>query len=156
MFAGGFSLEDHLFKGLAFGHPFVKAIGMARAPLTAAMASAAVWRRINEESDEMLISRYGREKDEIFFGANMARKLVDGRFEELSAGGLGVFTYFMRIEQGLKQLMAGARKFNLADPACAPSRRDLAALTKQAAEITAVPYIMDHDRREAEEILAAV
>ena len=44
--AGGFSLEDHMFKGLAFGAPYVKAIGMARAPLTAVMSTTALWKRI--------------------------------------------------------------------------------------------------------------
>jgi hypothetical protein len=37
--AGGFSLEDHVFKALALGAPYVKAVGMARAPLAATMGT---------------------------------------------------------------------------------------------------------------------
>jgi glutamate synthase domain-containing protein 2 len=156
IFAGGFSLEDHVFKGLAFGAPYVKAIGMARAPLTAVTSSTALWRRIEDESDEMLVARYGREKDEVFYGANTLRNMLGEKLGELTAGAMGVFTYFMRVEQGLKQLMAGARKFNLAIDSAAPSRNDLVALTKDAAQITGVAYIMEHDKAAAEEILAKV
>jgi hypothetical protein len=46
--AGGFSLEDHMYKGLALGAPFVKAIGMARAPLSAVMVGKTVGRMIRE------------------------------------------------------------------------------------------------------------
>jgi glutamate synthase domain-containing protein 2 len=35
--AGGFTLEDQIFKGLALGAPYVKLVAMARAPLAAAM-----------------------------------------------------------------------------------------------------------------------
>lgn len=35
--AGGFTLEDHMFKAIAMSAPYVKAVGMARSPLTAAM-----------------------------------------------------------------------------------------------------------------------
>jgi len=154
VFAGGFALEDHIFKGLALGAPFVKAIGMARAPLTAAMASSALWRRIDVESDQSLINKYGREKDEVFYGANKLKSIIGDWYDEIPAGTLGVFTYFMRLEQGLKQLMAGARKFNLADERARPDRNDIIALTKTVSEITGIPYIMDHDKEKAEQILA--
>jgi len=36
-FAGGFTFEDHIFKGLALGAPYVKLVGMARSPIAAAM-----------------------------------------------------------------------------------------------------------------------
>lgn len=35
--AGGISLEDHLFKAIALGAPYIKAVYMGRAALTAAM-----------------------------------------------------------------------------------------------------------------------
>jgi hypothetical protein len=35
--AGGFVFEDQIFTGLASGAPFVKLVGMARAPIAAAM-----------------------------------------------------------------------------------------------------------------------
>ncbi len=153
VFAGGFSLEDHIFKGLAFGEPYVKAIGMARAPLTAVMSSSALWRGIHLDSKQNLIDKYGREKDEIFFGAAKVKSIVGGEFKDVPAGALGVFTYYMRLQQGLQQLMAGARKFNLAKEGARPDRNDLVALTKDATDITGIPFIMDHDKEAAEKIL---
>jgi len=40
--AGGFTFEDQMFKGLALGAPFVKLIGMARAPIAAAMVGKTI------------------------------------------------------------------------------------------------------------------
>ncbi|MFH1642167.1 MAG: glutamate synthase-related protein [Nanoarchaeota archaeon] len=153
VFAGGFSMEDHIFKGLAFGEPFAKAIGMSRAPLTAVMSSKALWRRINEESEQSLIDKYGRDKDEIFYGATKIKGILNEKFDDLPSGALGVITYFMRIDQGLRQLMAGSRKFDISKKGCRPDRNDLVALTKNTSEITDIPSIIDHDKKEAEEIL---
>jgi len=46
--------------------------------------------------------------------------------------------------------MAGARKFRLD----LVDRNDLMALTREAAEISGIPYIMDADREEVDKILA--
>lgn len=153
--AGGFTMEDHVFKGLALGAPYVKAIGMARAPVTACTASAALWYRIAQETDETLVSRHGRTKEEVFYGSiKLAPHLGKEKFEALPAGGLGVYTYLMRISQGLRQLMAGARKFKLSDSAARPDRDDLAALTPEAAKVSGLPYISEHDKELAEKILS--
>jgi len=153
--AGGFTMEDHIFKGLALGAPFVKAIGMARAPLTACTASTALWYRIGQETDQSLVERYGRTKEDVFFGAiRLAPELGPAKFADLPAGALGVYTYFLRIAQGLRQLMAGARKFNVADPEARPDRDDIAALTRDGADVTGIPYISEHDKELAEKILS--
>ncbi|MBN1156365.1 FMN-binding glutamate synthase family protein [Candidatus Woesearchaeota archaeon] len=141
--AGGFSLEDHAFKGLAFLAPHVKAIGMARSPLTSVMASTAYWKR-NE----------GKNKEEVYYGAARLKHLIGDKIKDVSPGGLGCYTYYMRLEQGLRQLMAGSRKFNLADDKARPDRNDLVALTKEAAAISGITYIMDNDKKEVEEILS--
>ena len=44
--AGGFTLEDQMFKGFALGAPYVKAIGMARSPLAAAMVGKTIGKEI--------------------------------------------------------------------------------------------------------------
>jgi len=152
--AGGFTMEDHIFKGLALGAPYVKAVGMARAPITACTASTALWYRISQETDQNLVDKYGRTKQDVFYGAiRLIPELGTARFEELPAGGLGVYTYFLRISQGLRQLMAGARKFKMSDPAGRPDRGDLAALTPQAARVSGIPYVSEHDADLAEKIL---
>jgi len=45
--------------------------------------------------------------------------------------------------------MAGARKFGLKYI----SRNDLCSLTKKAAEISDIPYVMDSDQEEVDKIL---
>ncbi len=54
-----------------------------------------------------------------------------------------------RLSQGLRQIMAGERKFALEYI----TRDDIAALTREAAEISGIQYVMDVDKKEAEEIL---
>ena len=70
-------------------------------------------------------------------------------FEKIPAGAIGLYTYYDRIAQGLRQLMAGSRKFSLEYL----SRDDIAALTTEASEISGIPYVMDLDKSKAEEIL---
>lgn len=73
----------------------------------------------------------------------------NGDFEKLPTGVIRLYTYYERLAQGLRQLMAGCRKFTLEHI----SRDDVAALTAEAAEITGLRYIMEVDQGRAEEIL---
>lgn len=143
--AGGFTFEDQIFKGLALGAPFVKLVGMARGPIAAAMVGKTIGRTIEENEIPVYVERFGTTIDEIFVTARPLRKeLGDSDFEKLPPGAIGLYTYYERLAQGLRQLMAGSRKFALEHI----SRGDLAALTKKAAEISGIPYVMDVDRAE--------
>jgi hypothetical protein len=55
-----------------------------------------------------------------------------------------------RLKQGLQQLMAGARKFALPYV----DRNDLVSLTREASEISGIPYVMDCDQKEIDAILS--
>ena len=82
----------------------------------------------------------------------LAAKLKDkyGKdFERIPTGTIGMITYFDRLNAGLQQLMAGARKFALKYI----SRDDLCSLTREASEMSEIPYVMDVDKNEAEMIL---
>ena len=148
--AGGFVFEDQIFKGLAIGAPFVKLIGMARAPIAAAMVGKTIGRTIDELQIPVYIERFGSTKDEIFVTASMLRKeLGDKEFEKLPTGALGLYTYYERLAQGLRQLMAGSRKFSLEHI----NRDDIAALTREAQEVSEIQYVMDVDRGKVERIL---
>ena len=148
--AGGFAFEDQIFKGLAMGAPFVKLVGMARAPIAAAMVGKTIGRTIEENQVPVYIERFGSSKDEIFVTAGALRKkLGDKKFEQLPTGALGLYTYYERLDQGLRQLMAGSRKFSLEHV----SRDDIAALTREAAEVSGIRYIMDVDQGKVESIL---
>ena len=147
---GGFSFEDQIFKGLALGAPFVKLVGMARAPIAAAMVGKTIGLSIEAQQVPVYIERFGSSKEEIFVTARALRKeLGDIAFEKLPTGAIGLYTYYERLAQGLRQLMAGSRKFSLQYL----SRDDLAALTREAADISGIQYIMEADKDEVKKIL---
>ncbi|NHM26176.1 FMN-binding glutamate synthase family protein [Desulfofundulus sp. TPOSR] len=148
--AGGFTLEDHMFKGLAIGAPYVKAIGMARSPLTAAMVGKTVGEAVKSGKVPNEYKKYGESLEQVFIAASeLKEKLGAEAFEKLPVGAIGVYTYFERLAQGLRQFMCGARKFALSYI----TRDDVTALTREAAEITGIRYVMDVDAEEVEEIL---
>jgi glutamate synthase domain-containing protein 2 len=150
VFASGFTMEDQIFKGLALGAPYVKCIGMARGPLAAAMVGKTIGRHIEECNLPVYVERFGSTKEEIFVtAADLKGTLGPERFKELPTGAIGLYTYLERLAQGLKQLMCGSRKFGLDYI----SRRDIAALTKEASEVSGIEYITDIDKEEIEHIL---
>ncbi len=149
-FAGGITMEDHIFKALALGAPYVKAVGMARAPLTAAMVSKNVGQRITEENLPIYYSRYGNTVEAIFVEAGRLKTKLEKKFEDLPTGAMGLYTYNQRLTQGLKQLMCGARKFAVQHI----TREDIVALTRETARVSGINYIMDADKQEVERILS--
>ena len=148
--AGGFTFEDHIFKGLSMGAPYVKLIGMARGPLAAAMVGKTLGKRINEKDMPVYVGRFGNTKEDVFVTASeVKQKLGAEKFEELPTSALGLYTYVERLNQGLRQIMAGSRKFKLEYL----TRNDLASLTKEASEISGIPWVMDVDKDEVEKVL---
>ncbi|MEO0114968.1 MAG: FMN-binding glutamate synthase family protein [candidate division WOR-3 bacterium] len=148
--AGGFTFEDQVFKALALGAPYVKLVGMARAPIAAAMVGKTIGKAIEAGQLPVYIERFGSTKEEIFVTASvLKRELGEKEFEKIPCGAIGLYTYYERLAQGLRQLMAGSRKFALKYI----SRDDIAALTREAAEISGIRYIMDVDKEEADKIL---
>ena len=148
--AGGFTFEDQIFKGLALGSPYVKLIGMARSPIAAAMVGKTIGRTIEENQVPVYVERFGNSVDEIFVtAAELRKELGDDEFEKLPTGALGLYTYYERLAQGLRQLMAGSRKFGLEYM----TRDDLASLTPEVSQVTGIPYVMDIDKALAQEIL---
>jgi glutamate synthase domain-containing protein 2 len=148
-FAGGIAFEDQIFKALALGAPYTKIVGMARGPLCAAMVGKTIGKKIDEDEIPVFVERFGNKKEEIFVTASKLKKELGKDFDRVPTGALGVFTYVERMAQGLKQLMTGNRKFALKYI----TRDDIASLTKDAANISGIPYVMDVDKEEAEKIL---
>ena len=146
--AGGIALEDQIFKALALGAPYIKAVCMGRSTLTAAM--------VGKTQEELLKKKYG-EGDEYeeallqtFIEAAGFKSRYGEDFGRIPPAAIGVYSYYDRLAAGLRQLMAGERKFalNLID------RNDLVSLTREAAEVSGIPYVMESDMEEAEKILA--
>ena len=145
--AGGFTFEDQIFKGLALGAPFVKLVGMARSPIAAAMVGKTIGRTIEDDQVPVYVERFGNSKDEIFVtAAELRHKLGDAEFDKLPTGAIGLYTYYERLAQGLRQLMTGSRKFKLEYI----TRSDISALTREAADRTGITFIMDVDKEEVE------
>ena len=130
--AGGFATEDHVFKGLSLGAPYVDMIGIGRAAMTAAM----VGKRVGDMIDDGLVpkdfQRFGETKEEIFDGIRELRKIYGDEVENISTGAIGVYSYISRISTGLRQLMALNRKFTLEHI----DRKDIVPLTEIAKNIT--------------------
>lgn len=147
--AGGFAFEDDIFKAMALGAPYVKAVGMARSPLCAAHVGKLVADQINKNSVDKTIEPYGKTMDEIFVLASKVKRLFSSNGREVPAGAVGVYSYYQRLSQGLRQLMCGSRKFGLEHL----TRDDVVTLTREAAEVTGLRYIMDADKEIAEQIL---
>ena len=147
--AGGFTFEDQMFKGLALGAPYVKLIGMARAPIAACMVGKTIGRTIDEERVPVYIERFGNTKEQIFVTASDLANHWGDRFKDIPTGALGLYSYYERLSMGLRQLMCGARKFGLEYI----TRDDIAALDLRASEVSGIPYVTDVDREEAAAIL---
>ena len=71
--------------------------------------------------------------------------------KNIPLGAIGIFSYADKLKVGLQQMMAGARCFSV--PSI--SRKELMSLTRECAEVTGIPYLMDAYRDEAEAILDA-
>lgn len=145
--AGGIVLEDHIFKALALGAPYIKAVCMGRSTLTAAM--------VGKTQEQLLKKKHGDGEEyrqvfsQTFISAGELREKYGEDFDRIPPAAIGVYTYYDRLATGLRQLMAGERKFalNFID------RNDLVALTREAADVSGIPYVMESDMEEAEKIL---
>jgi glutamate synthase domain-containing protein 2 len=146
--AGGLSLEDHIFKAIALAAPYVKAICLGRAIMAAAMVGKTHGKMMAEKMDlegEDLEKGYLK----LFAVGAELKERFGNDFSELPAGAIGFYSYIDRLRQGLQQFMAGERKFALKYI----ERNDLVALTREAAEISGIPYVMESDREEIDKIL---
>lgn len=149
--AGGFTFEDQIFKGLALGAPYVKLIGMARSPLAAAMVGKTIGKSIDAGQLPVYVERFGGSKDEVFVtSAHLRKEVGDKEFEKLPTGAIGLYTYYERLAQGMRQLMAGSRKFSMEHI----ERDDLAALTREASEVSGLSYVTDVDMEAVDKMLA--
>jgi glutamate synthase domain-containing protein 2 len=148
--AGGFSSEDHIFKALALGAPFVKAVCMGRALMIPGMVGKNIGKWLAEHDLPPTVSQYGNTKEQIFVCyQEVAEHIGKQGMESLPLGALGIYSYCQKIKIGLQQFMAGARCFNV--PAI--SRQDLMSLTQECAKVTGIPYLMEAYRDEALRIL---
>jgi glutamate synthase domain-containing protein 2 len=149
-FAGGFSSEDGVFKALALGPPYVKAVCMGRAMMIPGMVGKNIARWLQDGKLPNTVSQFGSTPEEIFVCYEEVKKLVGAdEMKNIPLGAIGIYSYSQKLKVGLQQIMAGSRNFNVPSV----SRRDLMSLTDECARVTGIPYVMDAYREEALAIL---
>jgi len=147
--AGGFSLEDHVFKVIAMGSPYVKAVCMGRALMIPGFVGKNIADWIAQNTIPPTVSEYGVKPEEIFVCYEELAEKYGDDMKDIPLGAVGIYTFSQRIKVGLQQLMAGSRNFSLGSV----SRRDLMSLTEEAAKISGISYVLDAYRKEAEKVL---
>jgi glutamate synthase domain-containing protein 2 len=149
-FAGGFSSEDGVFKALALGAPFSKAVCMGRALMIPGMVGKNIAEWIKDGKLPNTVSQFGSTPEEIFVCYEQVKDIVGANeMKNIPLGAIGIFSYSDKIKVGLQQLMAGARCFSV--PAI--SRNELMSLTDECAKVTGIPYLMDAYKKEALKVL---
>ncbi|MBA7475447.1 MAG: FMN-binding glutamate synthase family protein [Dehalococcoidia bacterium] len=150
-FAGGFSSEDGIFKALALGSPYVKAICIGRAMMIPGMVGKNIANWMKEGKLPKTVSQFGTTPEEIFVNYEDVMSIVGAdEMKSIPLGAVGMYSYCEKLRVGLQQLMAGARCFSL--PAI--TRREIMSLTEECAGVTKIPYLMEAYREEAMKILS--
>ena len=149
-FAGAFSSEDGVFKALALGSPFCKAVCMGRAFMIPGMVGKNIQLWLKDGTLPNTVGKFGSTPEEIFVCYEEVRNIVGAdEMKNIPLGAVGIYSYSQKIKVGLQQLMAGARCFSV--PAI--TRGELISLTEECANVTGIPYLMDAYREEAMAIL---
>ncbi|MFB6151228.1 MAG: glutamate synthase-related protein [Haloarculaceae archaeon] len=160
-FAGGIATEDQIFKTLALGSPYVKLVCMGRALMIPGFVGTNVEGALHPERREEIngnweqlpasVTEYGDTPEEIFAGwQDVQAELDDRDVEDIPYGAVALWNLTDKLGAGLKQLMAGARKFSVD----AVDRSDLMAANEETARVTDLPLITEAYDEEARAILA--
>ncbi len=159
-FAGGLAREDHLFKAIALGAPYVKLVCMGRAPMIPGYLGSNIEGVFKPEKRAELngnwdslptnVKEFGQSPEEIFAGWEAVKaKVGAAEMGNIPYGAVAMYGYADKLACGLQQFMAGARKFRLADI----SRSDLMAANRETADVTGIPFMTDALDAEAKKIL---
>ncbi|MGI6450765.1 MAG: glutamate synthase-related protein [Desulfitobacteriia bacterium] len=128
---GGLATEDHVYKALALGAPYITAVGLCRSAMAAAMVGESIGRMLAEGQLPAHIKKYGETKEELFLELPELRGLYGEAADKMSTGAIGAYSYLKRIAFGLQHFAALNRKFdvNYID------QSDLIPLTRDAKDI---------------------
>ena len=143
--AGGFSDEPGVFKALAMGSPYFKAVCMGRGLMIPGMVGKNIGQWLKAGDLPKSVSKYGSTVDEIFVCYEELKEKYGAKIKQIPLGAVGIYTYAQKFKTGLQQIMAGSRNFRLSTM----SRGDLMALTEEASEVSGIPYVMEARYDEA-------
>ena len=143
--AGGFSDEPGVFKALAMGSPYFRAVCMGRGLMIPGMVGKNIGKWLEAGDLPKTVSKYGSTVNEIFVCYEELKEKYGSRIKEIPMGAVGIYTYTQKFRTGLQQIMAGSRNFRLSTI----TRGDLMALTAEASGISGIPYVMEARYDEA-------
>ena len=147
--AGGFSDEANVYKALAMGDPYVKAVCMGRGLMIPGMLGKNITKWMKDGKLPASIKKYGTKPEEIFLSYDELEEKYGSDMKDIPLGAVALYTYGQKFKTGLQQLLAGSRNFNLGEI----GRKDLMALTREASEVSGIPYVTEAYREEALKIL---
>ncbi|MGD0650973.1 MAG: glutamate synthase-related protein [Verrucomicrobiia bacterium] len=172
-FAGGLAREEHIFKALALGAPFVKLVCMGRALMIPGFVGSNIEGVLRGQEREIVeegrivrkdmthgnwdklpaaVSEIGTSAEEIFAGYYEVQKKV-GKHEmkNIPYGAIAIWTLADKLAAGLQQLLAGARKFDVSEI----SRSDVFSCNRETEKETGIPFITEVEDDKAKKILSA-
>jgi hypothetical protein len=161
-FAGGMAREDHLFKALALGSPFVKLVCMGRAPMIPGYLGSNIEGVLKPERKAAVngnwselpssVHQFGKYPEEIFACWEAVKSKVGAaEMDNIPFGAIAMFSYIDKISCGLQQFMAGARRFSIPEI----RREDLLSANRETEAVTGIPFMTDLGDERAKKILAA-
>ncbi len=159
-FAGGFCLEDSIFKALALGAPYTKMVCMGRAVMIPGYLGANIEGVLHPERKEAIsgnweklpksITDLGTTPEELFACYfDVQKKIGADEMKHIPYGAIAFWTLTDKLGCGLQQLMAGARKFNLKQV----SRNDIFSANRETERETGIAHCADTNDASAKKIL---
>jgi glutamate synthase domain-containing protein 2 len=159
-YAGGLAREDHIFKALALGAPFVKLVCMGRAMMIPGFLGSNIEGALHPERRAQVsgnwdslpgtVNEVGIRAEEIFAGYfDVQKKIGTKAMAEVPYGAIAIWTLCDKLRAGLQQLMAGARKFSMPEI----RRDDLMAANRETEQELGIPFMTEALDHRAKNIL---
>ena len=159
-FAGGFALEDSIFKAIALGAPFTKLVCMGRAIMVPGFLGSNIEGVLRPENREKVngnwnelpksVSEIGSKAEEIFASYfDVQDKVGKDEMKNIPYGAIAFWTMCDKLTCGLQQLMAGARKFRVDQL----TRSDLFAANRETSKETGIAHVADVNDESAKKVL---
>lgn len=159
-FAGGFALEDSIFKALALGAPFTKLVCMGRAIMIPGFVGTNIQGALHPEKRGDLnghwaelpktVKAVGNSAKEIFASYFDVEKMVGkDEMKNIPYGAIAFYTLADKLSCGLQQLLAGARKFSMDQI----TRNDIFSGNRETARETGIAHVSDVNDESARKIL---
>jgi glutamate synthase domain-containing protein 2 len=161
-FAGGFALEDSIFKAIALGAPYTKMVCMGRAVMIAGYLGANIEGALNPDRKEAVCGNWdklpksvagiGTKPEDIFASYfDVQKKVGKDEMKNIPYGAIAFMTMADKLSCGLQQLMAGARKFTLDQI----TREDLFSANRETERETGITHCTDVNDEFARKVLNA-